>query len=446
MNIILPSQVETVISALEKNGFEAYIVGGCVRDSIIKKTPPDWDITTNALPNEVLAVFKDFKTIQTGLKHGTITVVVDSMSLEITTFRVDGDYLDNRHPEKVKFCTTIKEDLNRRDFTMNSMAYNNRFGLIDPFGGKNDIENKIIRCVGNADLRFSEDALRILRALRFSSVLGFELEKSTCDSIHKNAHLLQNISKERVASELLKILCGDNVYDVLINYRDVFAIIIPQIEPMFDFEQHNKHHIFDVWEHTVVAIDFAKKDPIIRLSLLLHDIGKPSCFTKGDDGIGHFYGHANASVAISEDILNNLKFSNDIKSTVLTLVKYHDYHISPDKKTVKKRLAKLSEPMLRQLLEVKLADSLAQNPDFSNFKQNYFKIHSIIDDIIKSDECFKICDLAINGNDLIALGIPKGKKIGKILNQLLSDVIDGSLENNKKSLVDSVKNGGLNYE
>lgn len=446
MNIIFPNQVKTVISALEKNGFEAYIVGGCVRDSIIKKTPPDWDITTSALPNEVLTVFKDFKTIQTGLKHGTVTVIIDSMLLEITTFRVDGDYLDNRRPEKVKFCTTLKEDLSRRDFTMNAIAYNNHFGLVDPFGGKNDIESKMIRCVGNADLRFSEDALRILRALRFSSVLGFELEKLTSDSVHKNAHLLQNISKERIASELLKILCGDNVYDVLMNYRDVFAIIIPQIEPMFDFEQHNKHHIFDVWEHTVVAISHAKKDPIIRLALLLHDIGKPSCFTKGDDGIGHFYGHANASVVISEDILSNFKFSNDIKSTVLTLVKYHDYHISPDKKTVKKRLAKLSKPIIYQLLEIKLADSLAQNPDFSHFEQNYFKIHSIIEDIIKNDECFKTCDLAINGNDLIDIGIPKGKKIGKILNQLLSDVIDGNLENNKKSLIENVKNGGLNYE
>lgn len=440
MDIIFPNQVTTAINTLESAGFEAYIVGGCVRDSIIGTPPPDWDITTSALPHQILSAFDNFKTIETGIKHGTITVIIDSMPLEITTFRVDGDYIDNRHPEKVEFCKSLKEDLSRRDFTMNAIAYNNRCGLIDPFNGKKDIENKIIRCVGDPDLRFCEDALRILRAVRFLSVLGFELEQKTCDSVHKNAHLLQNISSQRIACELFKTLCGDNVFEVLMTYRDVFAKIIPEIEPMFDFEQHNKHHIFDVWEHTAFAISRAKKDPVIRLALLLHDIGKPHCFTKGDDGVGHFYGHANISVDLSKKILDDLKLSNDIKNTVLTLVKYHDYPITPNKKIVKKRLAKFSLPILNLLLEVKLADSLAQNPEFSSFSQNYLKIHSIIDEILKNEECFCIKDLAINGNDLINIGIPKGKQVGKILNTLLADVIEGNLKNDKNVLIEKAKN------
>lgn len=448
MNIVLPAQVKYAIKILEQNGFVAYVVGGCIRDSMLGVCPPDWDITTNALPNEVLSVFHNLKTIESGIKHGTITVIVETLPLEITTFRIDGNYLDNRHPDSVNFCNNLCEDLSRRDFTINAMAYNENSGLIDIFEGIKDIQNKIIRCVGNPDLRFNEDALRILRALRFSSVLGFELEQKTSDSILRNASLLQNVSKERVSTELLKLLCGQNVCNVLLKYRDVFTKIIPEIEPMFDFDQHNEHHIFDVWEHTVRAIDYSECDPIVRLTLLLHDIGKPHCYSMDEKGVGHFHGHGNISADIARTVLKSLKLSNEIINTILTLVKYHDYPITPEEKIVKRRLAKFSPPVLKLLLKVKLADSLAHSPIYSNRENEFLKIEEMMNKIIENGECFKLCDLAVNGDDLINLGIPASKKIGEILNELLRAVIDGKLKNNKAELIKEVKNimGGFHYQ
>jgi len=448
LNIVLPPQVKVAIELLEQNGFEAYVVGGCVRDSILGVCPPDWDITTSALPNEVLCVFNKFKTIETGIKHGTVIVIINDLPLEITTFRIDGDYLDNRHPENVKFCSNLREDLSRRDFTINAMAYNKSDGLIDAFDGIKDIKNNTIKCVGNPDLRFNEDALRILRALRFSSVLGFELEQSTDDSVLRNAYLLQNVSKERIATELLKLLCGKNVCNVLLKYRDVIAKIIPEIEPMFDFNQHNKHHIFDVWEHTVYAIGYADCDPIVRLTLLLHDIGKPHCFSMDEKGVGHFYGHGNISADIARTVLKSLKLSNEMSETVLTLVKYHDYPITSKEKIVKRRLLKFSVPIFVLLLKVKLADLLAHNPVYSDRGQEIEAIEKTMNKIIANGECFKLCDLAVNGNDLIELGIPASKKIGEILNELLLCVIDGKLENNKTDLIEQSKKmiRGLRYE
>ncbi len=445
MNILLPQQVKTALNLLTENGYEAFIVGGCVRDSILGITPLDWDITTNAIPKQILSVFENYRTIKTGIKHGTVTVIIQNLPLEITTYRIDGEYLNNRHPDSVKFCFNLKEDLNRRDFTINSLAFNSQSGIVDISDGVNDINSKIIRCVGNPDIRFKEDALRILRALRFSSTLGFNIEQNTSDSILRNAHLLRNVSKERVSSELLKILCGKNVVNVLLKYRNVFATIIPEIEPMFDFQQNNKHHIFDVWEHTVYAIGFSEPNPIVRLTLLLHDIGKPHCYTIDTNSVGHFYGHGEFSADIASKVLEDLKLSNNISQTILTLVRYHDCELSPDEKLIKKRLAKFSEPVLRLLVKVQNADSLAHNPAYSFKHKDINQIEETIDKVIANNECFSLEKLAVNGTDLIALGIPKGRVIGEILNDLLNYVIDNKISNNKDKLLSKAKEmyGGI---
>lgn len=448
MNIVLPAQVKIALGELEKNGFDAYVVGGCVRDSILMKAPPDWDITTNALPKDINEVFKEYKTVDTGIKHGTVTVIIDSMPLEITTFRVDGDYLDNRHPDSVSFRSNIEDDLSRRDFTVNSLAFNEKCGIVDLFGGIDDIKRKIIKCVGNPDLRFNEDALRILRALRFSSVLGFELERLTSDSVIKNAYLLQSVSKERIQDELLKLICGKNVVNVLLKYRDVFAKIIPEIEPMFDFNQNNKHHVFDVWKHTVYAIGFSDPDPVVRMALLLHDIGKPHSYTVDSHGVGHFYGHGKLSAEISEIVLRNLKFSNEMAKTILTLVEHHDISITPNERIVKRRLANFTLPILKLLLRVQTADSLAHNPIYAGYTEEIKEIGRIVDKVIADEQCFSLSSLAIDGNDLINVGIEEGKSIGKILNALLVDVIEENTPNNKEALITRAKEilGGIKYE
>jgi tRNA nucleotidyltransferase (CCA-adding enzyme) len=354
--------------------------------------------------------------------------------VEVTTFRIDGEYTDHRRPSDVHFSRDIKDDLSRRDFTINSMAYGGD-GIIDFFGGQDDLKNKLIRCVGNPDKRFAEDSLRILRALRFSSTLGFNIEQQTDDSIFRNAGLLNNISKERISAELLKLLCGKNVTSVLIKYRDIIAKIIPEVEPMFDFDQHNKHHIFDVWEHCVYAVGFAPEDPVIRLALLLHDIGKPHCYTVDQNGVGHFYGHGKISADIAEVIMRDLKLSNAVSETVHTLILYHDCSIDPELKIIKRRLAFFTEPILRLLLKVKKADSFAHNPLYSYQMDEIDEVERILEEIIKSEDCISLKDLAVNGDDLIDIGIKKGPDVGKVLNDLLLLVINGEVQNNKDDLI-----------
>ena len=295
--IHLPCEVKLAIAKLTEKGFEAYIVGGCVRDSLMKCTPKDYDITTSANPEEVKNVFKEYRVVETGLKHGTVTVIVRGMPLEITTFRIDSEYLDHRHPKNVTFTKSLKEDTARRDFTMNALAYNDEKGLCDFYGGKVDIENKIIRCVGDANKRFNEDALRIMRALRFSSVLGFDIEENTKNAMFNNKHLLKNISSERLAGELVKLLCGANVKKILLEYIDIIGVFIPELLPMKGFEQHNRHHIYDVWTHTAVAIENIDASPVLRLAALFHDAGKPDCFFM-KNGEGHFYPYLTSSFLI----------------------------------------------------------------------------------------------------------------------------------------------------
>lgn len=440
MNISIPSQAKKALDLLSKNGYEAYVVGGCIRDSLLSINPPDWDITTSAKPEQIINSFKNhYNVYKTGIKHGTVTVVIDKVPLEITSFRIDGEYKDNRHPENVKFCSDLSEDLKRRDFTINAMAYNDKIGLVDKFGSIEDLNNKIIRCVGNPDKRFNEDALRILRALRFSSVLGFNIEQNTSNSIHRNAHLLINVSKERISKELLKLLCGKNVVNVLLEFRDVIAYIIPEVEPTFDFDQKTKYHIFDVWQHIVYAVGFSESTPLIRFSVLLHDIGKPQCFKIDEKGIGHFYGHGKASANIASKIVKDLKLSNEFSNEVVTLVRYHDYVIKPDIKPVKRCLNKFSVTTFDNLLKVKEADILAHNPEYAYGVKDIEKIREIKDKIIEDGNCFKLKDLAINGKDLLNIGLPEGKEIGDVLQLLLKDVINENIPNERTALLEKAK-------
>ncbi len=434
--MIVPEEVNQIINTLENNNFLAYIVGGCVRDSILGKIPYDWDITTNALPEQIIKCFEQFRIITTGLKHGTVTVIINHKAFEITTFRIDGTYSDNRRPDKVEFTTDIKEDLSRRDFTINAIAYNPKTGFVDFFNGKEDIKNKIVRCVGEPDLRFNEDALRVMRALRFASVLNFTLDIKTTNSIHTNKELLNNIAVERISTELNKLLLGDNIKFILQNFYDVIAVFMPEIKKMVGFNQNNKYHHLDVWEHTIESIINTPKDIILRLSMFFHDIGKPSCYTEDKNGAGHFYGHPAVSSKIAVEILKRLKYDNFTISTVKELVFYHDYTIKPKTKIVKRLLNKLGEERVKQLFEIKKADILAHNPKYIDSIKDVYATNEVLNKVIEQQQCFALKDLAVKGNDLIEVGVPKGKQVGIILNQLMDMVIDDKLENDKAKLLE----------
>ena len=334
--IKIPSDVKNVMNILTSAGHKAYVVGGCVRDSIMGREPNDWDVTTSATPDRIKELFSSFRTVDTGIQHGTVLIVSGKTPVETTTFRVDGEYKDNRHPESVSFTSDIKDDLARRDFTINAMAYNETDGLIDPFGGADDIKNKIIRCVGDADTRFGEDALRIMRAVRFSSVLGFSIEENTSQSILKNENLLSGIAAERISNELIKLLCGENVFSVLEKYRSVIGVFMPEMKLEFDFPQYGKKHGYDVWMHTVHTVNNIDNDPILRLTMLLHDCGKVATHAIDENGNSTFRNHAAVGGVIAENILRRLKFSKNYISTVSFLVSVHDKEVPETREDVKK--------------------------------------------------------------------------------------------------------------
>ncbi|HEX3037570.1 MAG TPA: HD domain-containing protein [Oscillospiraceae bacterium] len=435
MKIELPEQVRFVLSKLNAGGYEANIVGGCVRDSILGLTPKDWDITTSALPQETEQVLSDCKLIETGLKHGTVTALIDSMPLEITTYRIDGAYSDNRHPDSVTFTRSLKEDLARRDFTVNALAYHEKDGIIDYFGGQKDIENKQIRCVGEPDKRFDEDGLRILRALRFAAVLDFEIDSLTVQSIMEKKELLHNIAAERISSEFQKLICGKNAEQILRQYPTVFGEFLPEILPMVGFEQHNPYHIYDVWEHTIHSVSAIEPTPALRLAMLLHDIGKPDCYTQDDKGIGHFYGHPQRGSEIATAVLKRLRLDNATIKQITTLVKYHDMSLTSTAKWIKKCLNKLGEPTFRQLLLVQAADTKAHAPQAFDYLQDLDNMGSILNDVIEQGQCFSLKDLAVNGSDLIKIGITEGTQIGTVLKQLLAAVLKETCPNEKNALL-----------
>ncbi|GFI71905.1 CCA-adding enzyme [Clostridiales bacterium] len=434
----ISEDAEKLINILSDNGCKAYAVGGCVRDYLLGKPEKDIDITTSAKPETVEEILKqnNIKVIETGLQHGTVTAVLNGENYEITTFRKDGEYKDNRRPESVSFVDDVKEDLSRRDFTINAMAYNHKEGIVDLFGGKKDIDNKVIRAVGNADLRFKEDALRIMRALRFSATLCFDIEESTKKAIFDNMYLLDNIAKERIFTELKKLLAGDNALQVLDAYKEVIGVVIPELKPAFDCVQNNPWHIYNVYDHIIHAVDAAPKDEIIRLTMLLHDIGKPSVKTTDEKGIDHFKFHAPVGADIAKKVLKRFKVSNEVYDKVITLIRYHQGVENVDDIRVKRWLAKIGSDYTKALFKVRISDLYAHNPDKIGYELK--KLNELLielDEIVAAGEAFKISDLAVNGNDLIALGY-KGKEIGEKLNEILMLVVDDRLNNMKEDIVD----------
>ena len=434
--MIIDEGAKKIISILNANGYKAYAVGGCVRDALMGKPSCDIDIATNALPekNAQIMTAKNIKIAETGLKHGTVTAVLNHNPYEITTFRKDGDYTECRHPESVFFVSNIQEDLSRRDFTINAMAYNEEEGIIDLFGGKEDLKNGVIRAVGDADTRFNEDALRIMRALRFASVLGFKLEEKTKKAALDNKMLLKNIANERIFTELLKLLCGDNALSVLDEYREIIAVIIPELEPAMNCGQNTPWHIYNVYEHIIHAVDAAPKNPVIRLTMLLHDIGKPSVKTTDKNGKDHFRTHAQAGEKIAYEVLKRFKASNEIIETVTQMVKYHQSVENVDDIRVKRWLARLGAEKTRMLFDVRIADLEAHNPAKIAYEINKLKeLKEELEQVVESGEAYRISDLAVNGNDLIKIGL-QGREIGETLNEILSLVIDGNLENSKEAI------------
>ena len=438
MNIKLPKDVIYILQRLENSGYSAYVVGGCVRDALLGNAPQDWDICTSGLPQQVINTFSDYRVIKTGIKHGTVTLMLNSNMYEITTFRTEKDYSDNRRPDTVEFVADIKEDLSRRDFTVNAMAYNPKQGLIDLFFGLDDLDMHIIRTVGNADVRFNEDALRILRALRFSAKLCFNIEKSTAASVHRNKGLLNNIAAERILAEFKQLLLSENAVNILREYYDVISVFIPEISPMVGFCQHNSYHCYDVWEHTLHALSYADNNIIIRLAVLFHDVGKPHSLTFDQQGIGHFYGHCVKSAEITENILKRLRCDTKTIKTVVELVKNHDRIISANSRSVKKAALHLgSEKMTRLLIAVKKCDAYGQSPKlFRQRLEELNEIEDILNSLIANNKIlFSVKELKINGNDLINMGVKDGRVVGAILNSLLKSVNDENIDNIYSSLV-----------
>lgn len=435
MTMDMPKNVDIAINLLQSAGFEAYAVGGCVRDSLLGKTPNDWDITTSAKPEDMKSVFADFHCIDTGIKHGTVTVVIDGEPLEITTFRLDGEYEDNRHPKSVTFTSNLGADLGRRDFTVNAMAYSKKTGTVDLFGGQNDLKNKIIRCVGDPDRRFNEDALRILRALRFASALDFEIEEKTAQSLLKNRALLGNISEERIAKELLKLVCGKGAKRILTDFAPVLFEILPELQPMYKNSHDNPHHCYDIYEHTLIAVESIDPELTLRFAMLLHDCGKPAVKKFDENGVAHFYGHQRISAEISAQILARLKVSNKFRDEILFLVSNHDrWELYENTEKMPRYLSKFGLDGVLKLLKVMRADVLAQSPEYRYRLDQIADAEEIAKNLAAQKPCLSLSELQINGRTLMDIGIPQGRKLGAVLAQLLDEVIDGVTKNTQEAL------------
>ncbi len=431
----MPKNVDIAINLLQSAGFEAYAVGGCVRDSLLGKTPNDWDITTSAKPEDMKSVFADFHCIDTGIKHGTVTVVIDGEPLEITTFRLDGEYEDNRHPKSVTFTSNLGADLGRRDFTVNAMAYSKKTGTVDLFGGQNDLKNKIIRCVGDPDRRFNEDALRILRALRFASALDFEIEEKTAQSLLKNRALLGNISEERIAKELLKLVCGKGAKRILTDFAPVLFEILPELQPMYKNSHDNPHHCYDIYEHTLIAVESINPEPTLRFAMLLHDCGKPAVKKFDENGVAHFYGHQRISAEISAQILARLKVSNKFRDEILFFVSNHDrWELYENTEKMPRYLSKFGLDGVLNLLKVMRADVLAQSPEYRYRLDQIADAEETAKNLAAQKPCLSLSELQINGRTLMDIGIPQGRKLGAVLAQLLDEVIDGVTKNTQEAL------------
>lgn len=417
---------------LEAAGYPCYIVGGAVRDWLSGIRPHDYDLCTAALPQQVRELFADRHVVETGLKHGTVSIILHGMPVEVTTFRTEGTYSDGRRPDAVTFVTEIERDLARRDFTVNAMAWSPTRGLCDPFGGQRDLRDGLIRCVGDPDLRLTEDALRILRALRFAAQRGDRVEPDTAAALHRNRAQLAHISAERITDELLQILCGAHVGAVLMEFSDIIAQILPEIAPMIGFEQHNPHHLYDVWEHTVRAVEGVRPDPLLRLTVLFHDVGKPATYHMDENGIGHFYGHPVVSQQLAAQAVKRLRLSARMEEQMLYLVRHHDTPLGRVPKHVRRKLSVHGEENFRALLAIKKADCIGQGTAPHNLTE-LLQQEQMLEQVLAEQSCLTRRDLAVDGNDLIAWGV-KGRAIRRYLAEMLAQVLDHPEYNTREKL------------
>ena len=435
VKIVIPEQVNSILESLQKSGYEAYVVGGCVRDALLGREPNDWDITTSALPMEVKSVFP--RTIDTGLQHGTVTVLCGGTGYEVTTFRVDGVYEDGRHPKEVTFTPSLREDLKRRDFTINAMAYNNESGLVDLFGGQKDLENGIVRAVGDPVQRFTEDALRIMRAIRFSAQLGYEIDPETLRAASALAPNLRRISSERIREELEKTLVSDRPELLRTAWAaGITKEFIPEFDRCMETDQINPHHCYTVGEHILKSVSLVRKDRILRITMFLHDIAKPICHTVDEEGIDHFRGHAEVGCSLAKTILQRLKYDNATIRKVTTLVKYHDMQIRLTEPAVRKAIVMTGADLFPLLLEVKLADFMSQSTFQREEKQEKFDtLRAIYERIVERGDCLSLRELAVNGSDLIETGVKPGREVGNILARMFEEVLDVPEHNDKEYLL-----------
>ena len=438
MRIELPDHVKFILDTLKRNGYEGYAVGGCVRDALLGRVPQDWDITTNAKPLQVKDLFR--RTIDTGLQHGTVTIMLDHIGYEVTTYRIDGEYEDGRHPKEVSFTGSLSEDLKRRDFTINAMAYNETEGLVDLFGGREDLEKGVIRCVGAPRERFTEDALRMMRAIRFSAQLGFEIEKQTMDAIRGLADTIQKISAERIQTELLKTLTSAYPQTVRLFYETgLSSHFLPELDRMMETGQNNPHHCYSVGEHTLHSLSEVPKDKVLRLTMLLHDVAKPGCKTTDEAGIDHFHGHPTQGAEIAKKVLRRLKLDNETIARVTQLIRWHDDNPPLSEQNVRRAICRVGTAQYPDIFAVKRADIRAQS--------NYKKVEKLryVDDyeavykqILEKNQCLSIKELAIDGSDLLAAGVPQGKAIGEKLQGLLELVLEQPERNTREYLLSQI--------
>lgn len=431
--IDLPAHAARAIARLEDAGYETWAVGGCVRDSLRGAQPHDWDLCTAARPAQMQAVFADGQVLETGLKHGTLTLLTDGGPLEITSFRMDGGYTDGRHPDGVRFVTDVTADLARRDFTVGAMAWHPDRGLCDPFGGLDDLQDGVLRAVGDADARFTEDALRILRGVRFASQLGFSIESETAAAMRRQAGRMAGLSAERVRAELTGLLCGRFAQRTLLDYADIVTVALPELAPMVGCAQQHPYHRYAVWEHSVRALGQIPADPALRWAMLLHDSGKPACKTVDENGVGHFYGHPKVSRAIAEQIARRLRFAGGQAARILLLVEQHDRPLGDSDKLVRRRLAQIGEARFRDLLAVKKADAVGQEThpeDIGLLLETERRLAAVL----RQDACLSLRQLAVGGDDMLALGL-SGPAVGEMLRALLDAVLDGELDNTRAALL-----------
>lgn len=435
VQIVLPKKVKYIIDTLMDKGYEAYAVGGCVRDSLLGRTPQDWDITTSAKPEQVKELFRH--TIDTGIQHGTVTVMIDHEGFEVTTYRIDGEYEDARHPKEVLFTANLLEDLKRRDFTINAMAYNEQNGIVDAFDGIGDLDRGVIRCVGKAQERFTEDALRMLRAIRFAAQLGFEIEAETRDAIAELAENIAKVSAERIQVELVKLLVSSHPEELKVAYETgLTRVFFPEFDVMMDTPQQNPHHSYNVGEHTIVSLQEIPADKVLRLTMLLHDVAKPVCRTTDEKGIDHFYGHQDKGSEMARAILRRLKFDNDTTDRVCRLVRWHDDNPKISERNMRRAISRIGVEQYPALFAVKRADTMAQSAYGRDEKLAYIaEYERMYQEILDKQQCLTIKDLAVDGKDLIQAGMKPGKELGEVLKKFLEIVLEEPEKNTKEALL-----------